>query len=142
MFEGTNALQKQKALKSEHAHFPVLSHISAFVLPMSTERAFGCAYRHKAVGLRVVSRPHQPRSTGCNFHQLDALPVRLPGMMKQYSHRSQEDGTHEVMSCIRYGSIAGRLAGTEAGDRTVVVAAQDCWRSQRGCTGLAYIEMD
>ena len=81
------------------------------------------AHRHEAVEATGGIKCHTNHNQQAGTAQLDAHTGQVAQNDRQYSHRSQEDGTHEGDLVQGAGQeIAGRLAGTEAGDRAVVAA--------------------
>ena len=81
------------------------------------------AHRHEAVEAAGGIKCHTNHDQQAGTAQLDAHTGQVAQNDRQHSHRSQEDGTDEGDLVQGAGDeIAGRLAGTEAGDRAVVAA--------------------
>ena len=81
------------------------------------------AHGHKAIEAAGGIQCHTNHDQQAGTAQLNAHTGQVAQNDRQYSHRSQEDGTDEGDLVQGAGDeIAGRLAGTEAGDRAVVAA--------------------
>ena len=81
------------------------------------------AHRHKAVEAAGGIKCHTDNDQQAGTAQLDAHTGQVAEDDRQYSHRSEEDRADEGDLVQGAGQeIAGRLAGTEAGDRAVVAA--------------------
>ena len=76
------------------------------------------AHRHKAVEAAGGVKRHTNHDQQAGTTQLDAHTGQVAQNDRQYSHRSQEDRAQEGDLVQGAGDeIAGRLTGTEAGDR-------------------------
>ena len=81
------------------------------------------AHRHEAVEAAGGIKCHTNHDQQAGTAQLDAHTGQVAQNDRQHSHHSEEDRADEGDLVQRAGDeIAGRLAGTEAGDRAVVAA--------------------
>ena len=81
------------------------------------------AHRHEAVEAAGGIECHTDHDPQTGTAQLDAHTGQVAQNDRQHSHHSEEDRADEGDLVQRAGDeIAGRLAGTEAGDRSVVAA--------------------
>ena len=124
LFEPTNGSPKQKSTeKSERTLLSSAFSHQCFNCLGSTQEALVVAHRHKAVEAAGGVKRHTNNDQQAGTTQLDAHTGQVAQNDRQYSHRSQEDRAQEGDLVQGAGDeIAGRLAGTEAGDRAVVAA--------------------
>ena len=81
------------------------------------------AHGHKAVEGAGGIQSHANHDQQTGTAQLNAQTGEVTQNDRQHSHHSQEDGTDKGDLVQGAGDeIAGRLTGTEAGDRAVVAA--------------------
>ena len=95
MFEGTNAPSKQKSTE-KYEHAPLSSAFSHQCFCFrSAKETLVVAHRHKAVEATGGIKCHTNHDQQAGTAQLDAHTGQVAQNDRQYSHRSQEDGTHE-----------------------------------------------